>query len=52
MCPRCGAHQDIIIREVPPSSVLATHIFNGLHIAIDYFDHIDQGDIQRELHPE
>ena len=52
MCPRCGAHQDITIREVPPSSVLVTHIFNGLHIAIDYFDNIDQGDIQRELHPE
>ena len=49
MCPRCGAHRDIIVREVPPSAVLMTHIFNGLHIAIDYFDRVDQGDIQREL---
>ena len=52
MCPRCGAHRDIIVREVPPSAVLMTHIFNGLHIAVDYFEHIDQGDIQRELNPE
>ena len=52
MCPRCGAHRDIIVREVPPSAVLMTHIFNGLHIAIDYFEHIDQGDIQQELNPE
>lgn len=52
MCPRCGAHRDIIVREVPPSAVLMTHIFNGLHIAVDYFEHIDQGDIQQELNPE
>lgn len=52
MCPRCGAHPDIIVREVPPSASLMTHIFNGLHIAVDYFDHIDQGDIQREILPE
>ena len=48
-CPRCGDHPDIIVREVPPASALLTHIFNGLHIAIDYFDHLDQGDIQKEL---
>ena len=52
MCPRCGAHRDIIVREVPPSAVLMTHIFNGLHIAVDYFEHIDQGDVQREILPE
>lgn len=40
MCPRCGAHPDITIREVPPAANLVTHIFNGLHISVDYFDHI------------
>lgn len=38
ICPRCGAHQDFIIRELPPASVLMTHIFNGLHISVDYYD--------------
>lgn len=41
MCPRCGAHQDFIVREVPPASVLMTHIFNGLHVAVDYFEHVE-----------
>lgn len=40
MCPRCGAHPDMLIREIPPAANLVTHIFNGLHIAVDYFDHI------------
>lgn len=40
VCPRCGAHPDIIVREIPPAANLVTHIFNGLHIAVDYFDHI------------
>ncbi len=38
VCPCCGAHKDFIIREIPPASALMFHIFNGLHIAIDYFE--------------
>lgn len=41
VCPNCGAHPDFIIREVPPASALMVHIFNGLHISIDYIDHLD-----------
>lgn len=41
VCPRCGPHPEITIREVPTASTLLLHIFNGLHIAVDYFDHID-----------
>ena len=52
MCPRCGSHQDMIIREVPPASVLMTHILNGLHVAVDYFEHANQGDIQQIINPE
>lgn len=40
MCPRCGAHQDMIVREVPPSATLMNHIFNGLHVSVDYFENI------------
>ena len=43
VCPRCGAHPDITVREVPPAANLITHILNGLYIAVDYFDHIDSG---------
>jgi DNA-directed RNA polymerase beta subunit len=37
-CPRCGIHSDFIIREIVPAANLMTHIFNGAHIAIDYFE--------------
>lgn len=39
-CPRCGPHPDMTIRDVPPAANLITHIFNGLHISVDYFDHL------------
>lgn len=38
ICPRCGAHQDFIIREMPHASGLMNHIMNGMHISLDYFD--------------
>jgi DNA-directed RNA polymerase beta subunit len=38
VCPRCGSHPDMTIREIPPAANLITHIFNGLHISIDYFN--------------
>lgn len=41
ICPRCGAHQDFIVREIPPAACLMTHIFNGLHIAVDYIDQLE-----------
>ena len=38
VCPRCGSHPDMTIREIPPAANLITHIFNGLHISVDYFN--------------
>ena len=52
MCPRCGVHEDIIIRELPPASVLMNHIFNGLHVAIDYYDHMKTEDKCNNITPE
>ena len=38
VCPRCGRHDEFIIKEVPPASVLLTHILTGCHIGLDYYD--------------
>ena len=48
-CSRCGEHADIVVKEVPPASVLLNHILNGLHVAIDYFDSYDEGDVEKAL---
>lgn len=36
-CPNCGNHYDIMIREVPPASVLMMHVLNAAHVGIDYY---------------
>jgi len=38
MCSKCGPHQDIVIKDVPPAANLLNHIFNGLHLSMDYID--------------
>lgn len=46
ICPRCGGHDDFIIREVPPATLLLNHVFNGLHVAIDYYEHVDSNKLK------
>jgi len=36
VCSRCGRHDEFIIKDVPPASVLLTHILTGCHVGIDY----------------
>ena len=38
VCPQCGKHDEFIIRDVPPATMLMTHALNGAHIALDYVD--------------
>ena len=49
ICPNCGAHKDFIIREIPPASALMFHIFNGLHISVDYFENLEEVKKENEL---
>ena len=37
ICPVCGAHEDILVKEVPVASNMITHVLNGLHLNIEYF---------------
>lgn len=37
-CPTCGKHDKIIPRFVSCSFPLLNHIFNGLHLALNYYD--------------
>lgn len=41
-CPTCGKHPNITVKELPPATNLLVHIFNGLHIAIDYYKNINE----------
>ena len=40
VCPQCGPHRDIIVREIPPASEMLIHILNGLHVAVDYYSNM------------
>jgi DNA-directed RNA polymerase beta subunit len=42
ICPRCGAHSDFTILETPPASNLVFHTLNGAHIAVDYYDNVNE----------
>ena len=37
ICPNCGKHPDILIRYIPPASVLMMHVLNAAHVGIDYY---------------
>lgn len=37
ICPICGAHEDIIVKELPVASPMITHILNAMHLNIEYF---------------
>ena len=52
VCPCCGTHKDFIIREIPPASALMFHIFNGLHISIDYFENPKEWRKEEEMMKE
>ena len=41
VCPQCGQHCDITIKKLAPGSNLLFHIFNGLHLGIDYYQNVD-----------
>ncbi len=36
-CTQCGMHPDFTIKHVPHASNLINHIFNALHVSIDYY---------------
>ena len=36
-CPNCGKHPDILVRDVPPASVLMMHVLNAAHVGVDYY---------------
>ena len=38
ICQQCGRHDEFTIKEIPPATVLLTHILTGCHIGIDYED--------------
>jgi DNA-directed RNA polymerase beta subunit len=40
ICPACGNHSEIIIKEIIPAANLMFHILNGCHIAVDYYDNV------------
>ena len=37
ICPNCGKHPDILVRDVPPASVLMMHVLNAAHVGVDYY---------------
>lgn len=49
VCPQCGQHPDIMVKEIPPATNLLMGIFNGLYIGIDYYDTI-QNYNQHNMH--
>ena len=55
ICPSCGKHPNIIVREIPPAANLIMHVFNAAHVAIDYYDNAEtfnDEDVQKLLHDE
>lgn len=38
VCPQCGPHRNIIVRDIPPASEMLIHILNGLHVGVDYYE--------------
>ena len=44
ICPQCKKHSEIIIRKVPPAATLLGHIFEALHLSLDYIPH-DEKDV-------
>jgi hypothetical protein len=41
VCPTCGPHPEIIVKEIPPATNLMLSIFNGLHIDIEYYNDLN-----------
>ena len=41
VCPTCGPHPEIIVKEIPPATNLMLSIFNGLHIDIEYYNDLE-----------
>ena len=41
VCPQCGAHEDIVVKELPVASSMIAHVFNALHLNIDYYPNGD-----------
>ena len=41
ICPNCGKHPNILVREVPPASVLMMHVLNAAHVGVDYYTEDD-----------
>ena len=36
-CPNCGYHSDFEIKSVPHATNIINHIFQALHITLDYY---------------
>ena len=43
-CSGCGYHSDFELKYMPPASVLINHVFNALHISLDYYPEGDKND--------
>lgn len=48
-CPNCGYHSEIEIKKVPHASNIIREIFQGLHIAIDYYQNGSENDDYKTL---
>lgn len=38
VCAQCGSHPDFTIKVIPPAANLINHVFNALHISVDYYE--------------
>ena len=45
ICPQCGAHEDMLIKELPVASSMIAHIFNAMHLNLEYYENGNGGDL-------